>query len=905
MEIMTIGGYNEVGKNMTAVKVQDEIVVFDMGLYLPSILKFQEEGDPRDLGKKELIKIGAIPDDAQIEKESSKVKAVILGHAHLDHIGALPSMILNYSCPVIGTPYTIGILKTLLNDRKIDIDNRLKVLNVNTLFKISNKLTVEFVNITHSTIQTSIVILHTPEGKVVYTNDFKLDNHPVIGKKPDYEKLKSLGDGSVKVLILDSLNSTFQMKTPSEKVAREMLKDVVLGVNTENKAIVVTTFSSHIARLRSIIDFGKHLNRKIVFLGRSLEKYVGTAENLKLVSFKDQVEIIGFREKVKEKLKRIMKNKDKYLIVCTGNQGEPDAVLARMARRDLPWKFDSGDIVIFSCRTIPTAETIANRDELEKNLRKSGVRVFKDIHVSVLPDTQVVVNDEESMKIKNIGDIEENEELKVASFDHSDFKIKWYNAKLIKHSYVGKIFNLKTKSGRSVKITSGHSVFKLSKGKIIDVPGDDLKIGDYLVIPKKFSWRKKLGEIDVTKYLEFSKSKYSPHYTDDKWIYYAKRKLIPRKISLEKNFARLLGYYLAEGSAPRHLSFVLRKDEKDLIREINFSIENIFPNYSINCIEKESSCEIQVGHKLLNRLFKKWFNENARTKKVPDFVFSASDEFKLNFLGAYLNGDGCPDLNKKGRYFRIRTKTASKKLASDLLYLMSQVGICAKFDHKEVGKPRYIAGNKKKTGETTSYVVRIQGKHNIFKLIPYLSQKYKDKFSDYDYKKTTLSTPESLPLSELDIDGIISKPNTSLRYYINCIRQGKSLKGKHMHINPEIIKRDSYEIKEATNKIINGDLLFDPIDSIEIENYDGEVYDFEVPNMQNFIGGFGGIFLHNSGHASLEDHRDMIELIKPKHIIPSHGDYQKVSGISELGKEIGYKEGKNIHYAENGDVIKL
>ncbi|MBS3155852.1 MBL fold metallo-hydrolase, partial [Candidatus Woesearchaeota archaeon] len=277
MEIMTLGGYNEVGKNMTAVKVQDEIVVFDMGLYLPSILKFQEEGDPRNLGKKELIKIGAIPNDAQIEKESSKVKAVILGHAHLDHIGALPSMILNYSCPVIGTPYTIGILKTLLRDRKIDIDNRLKVLNVNTLFKISNKLTVEFVNITHSTIQTSIVILHTPEGKVVYTNDFKLDNHPVIGKKPDYEKLKSLGDGSVKVLILDSLNSTSQMKTPSEKVAREMLKDVVLGVNTENKAIVVTTFSSHIARLRSIIDFGKHLNRKIVFLGRSLEKYVGTA----------------------------------------------------------------------------------------------------------------------------------------------------------------------------------------------------------------------------------------------------------------------------------------------------------------------------------------------------------------------------------------------------------------------------------------------------------------------------------------------------------------------------------------------------------------------------------------------------------------------------------------------------
>ena len=382
MEIMTIGGYSEVGKNMTAVKVKDEIVIFDMGLYLPSILRFQEEGDPRDLSKKELIKIGAIPDDTVIEKESSKVKAIILGHGHLDHIGALPFMVLNYSCPVIGTPYTIGILKTLLNDKKINIDHRLKELNTNSLIKISDKLSLEFVNITHSTLQTSITVLHTPEGKVVYTNDFKLDNHPVVGKKPNYEKIKELGDGSVKVLILDSLNSIFQMKTPSEKVAREMLKDVVLGVNTEKKAIVVTTFSSHIARLKSIIDFGTHLNRKIIFLGRSLEKYVGTAEKLKLINFKEKIEIIGFRENVKKRLKRIMKDKGKYLIVCTGNQGEPDAVLARMARKDLPWKFESGDIVIFSCRTIPTVETIANREELEKNLRKSGVRVFKDIHVS-------------------------------------------------------------------------------------------------------------------------------------------------------------------------------------------------------------------------------------------------------------------------------------------------------------------------------------------------------------------------------------------------------------------------------------------------------------------------------------------------------------------------------------------
>ena len=402
MEIMSIGGYSEVGKNMTAIKVQDEIVIFDMGLYLPSILKSQEEGDPQNLSKKELIKIGAIPNDSELEKQSSKVKAIAFGHGHLDHIGAAPYMVLNYSCPILGTSYTLGILRLLLKDKKVNVDSTLKLLNTNTIHPISKNLKIEFINITHSTPQTTIVVLHTPEGKVVYTNDFKLDNHPVVGKKPNYERIKELGDGTVKALILDSLNSTSQMKTPSEKVAREMLKDVVLGVNTEGKAIVVTTFSSHIARLRSIIDFGKTLNRKTVFLGRSLDKYVSTAEDVGLIEFKKEVEIIGFRSLVKKRLSEISKHKDRYLVVCTGNQGEPDSVLARMAKRDLPWKFDPGDIVIFSCRTIPTVETIANREELENNLRKAGARVFKDIHVSghaSLEDHRDMI---EMLKPKNI-----------------------------------------------------------------------------------------------------------------------------------------------------------------------------------------------------------------------------------------------------------------------------------------------------------------------------------------------------------------------------------------------------------------------------------------------------------------------------------------------------------------------
>ncbi|MBL7148328.1 MAG: RNase J family beta-CASP ribonuclease [Nanoarchaeota archaeon] len=382
MEIFTIGGYSEVGKNMTAIKVDDEIIICDMGLFLPKLLSVQEEGDPRDLPTNELMKLGVIPNDSVLEKERDKVKAILFGHCHLDHIGAAPYLSKRYNCPSIGTPYTLEILKTLYEDKKLKPKNELKVLNANSSIKISKNFTIEFINITHSTLQVVLIAIHTPEGIILYGNDFKFDNHPVLGKRPNYELLKKLGDKGVKCLILDCLNSRIDMKTPSEKVARELLKDVMLGTSNKGNAVIVTTFSSHISRLRSIIDFGKKMNRKIVFMGRSLHKYVTAAEKIKLINFSKEVEICGYRRLVQKRLKEISKNREKYLIVCTGNQGEPDATLSRMARGELPFEFKPNDEVIFSCRTIPTIETMRNRELLEKKLRQKGVRIFTQIHAS-------------------------------------------------------------------------------------------------------------------------------------------------------------------------------------------------------------------------------------------------------------------------------------------------------------------------------------------------------------------------------------------------------------------------------------------------------------------------------------------------------------------------------------------
>ncbi len=385
IEVCTIGGFEEVGKNMTAIKVGEDVILLDMGLMIPSLIELEEDEEiPRkSLTKKQLIARNVIPDDSVIKKWRPKVKAIVISHAHLDHVGGVPYLASDYDCPVVGTPFTIEILKTILKDEKIKIQNPLKILKAGKTLKINKNLKIEFINITHSTIQCVMVVLHTKAGIIVYANDFKLDKNPVIGKKPNFKRMKNLGDsGKVQLLIMDSLYSKSDMKTPSESVAREMLKDVIFGVNLKNNAVFVTTFASHIARLSSIVYFGRKLKRKIILLGRSLHKYVNAAEDIGAVKLTKSVEILSYRSQIKKKLKEIQKNPEKYLIVCTGNQGEPNAVLTRIANDEYHFKFSKDDAVIFSCKTIPDPSNIAHRASLERNLNKRGVRMFKDIHVS-------------------------------------------------------------------------------------------------------------------------------------------------------------------------------------------------------------------------------------------------------------------------------------------------------------------------------------------------------------------------------------------------------------------------------------------------------------------------------------------------------------------------------------------
>jgi ribonuclease J len=384
MKIYTIGGYSEVGRNMTAVEIGNDVIIFDCGLHLPPIVELEER--ERILNEKSLRSIGALPDDVILDRLNlrKKVRAILLSHAHLDHIGAVPYIAERYNAEIIGTPFTIEVLKTIMRDNNQRIANNFRVIHPNSSYIIHGEhdYKVDFINITHSTLQSSLIALHTKEGVVLYANDFKFDDSPIFGKKPNYDMIREVAREGVKVLIVESLYASDERKTPSEKVARSLLEDVMLTTNNQNSGMIITTFSSHIARLKSIVDFGKKLRRKIVFVGRSLSKYVSSAKQVKLCPFEKDIELVTYRKHVESVLKRVNKNKRDYLVVCTGHQGEPGSVLDRISRNETPLQLSPKDHVIFSSKTIPTEINMATKGQMEKRLKNKGVRIFNEVHVS-------------------------------------------------------------------------------------------------------------------------------------------------------------------------------------------------------------------------------------------------------------------------------------------------------------------------------------------------------------------------------------------------------------------------------------------------------------------------------------------------------------------------------------------
>lgn len=383
IKIHTIGGYSEVGKNMTVLELDEDAFIFDEGFFLPAIVSMEERD--KVMTEKKLRSIKAIPDDSVINNIRHKVRAQFIGHAHLDHVGGVPFISDRYNAPIYTTPFTAQVLQSLLDDNELFIRNKIKTIQPNTTIFIKGKnkeYKVDFINITHSTPQALMIAVHTDKGVVLYANDFKLDDTPVLGPPSNYKKLREIAKEGVYAFIVDSLYSNSERKTPSEKIARALLEEVLLTIQNRNAGIIVTTFSSHIARLKSILEFGKKLNREVVFLGRSLHKYSSAAKEAKIAPFLNQVRISKYRRQVEKTLQNIERKRKDYLIVCTGHQGEPGSILERLSRNQLPFRINQNDNIVFSSSVIPTPVNIEQFAKMESRLRKHKPRIFRDVHVS-------------------------------------------------------------------------------------------------------------------------------------------------------------------------------------------------------------------------------------------------------------------------------------------------------------------------------------------------------------------------------------------------------------------------------------------------------------------------------------------------------------------------------------------
>jgi ribonuclease J len=383
IEIIAVGGYDEVGRNMTAVRCGKEIVIFDMGLRLDQLM-IHEDAEVDEMHSLDLIKIKAIPDDTILQNVEGTVKAIVCSHGHLDHIGAIPKLAHRYKAPIISTPYATELIRQQISgEKKFGVGNKLIALKAGEKMTISSNLVLEFVRTQHSIIDTVTPVLHTPHGAIVYACDFKFDRTPVIGQPPDFARFRQLGKEGVLALIVESTYIHRPGRCPSERIARNLVRDVITSLEDEKNAIIVSTFSSHIARVKTIAECAQEIGRKPVFLGRSMQKYSVTAEQMKYVSFPETSSVFGDRRTVDRVMRRMMKEgKEKFLPIVTGHQGEPGSILTRLAHGDTPYQLSKGDKVLFSANVIPNPMNVGNRYAIEHLLEMTGARMFTDLHVS-------------------------------------------------------------------------------------------------------------------------------------------------------------------------------------------------------------------------------------------------------------------------------------------------------------------------------------------------------------------------------------------------------------------------------------------------------------------------------------------------------------------------------------------
>ncbi|MDR3151404.1 MAG: ribonuclease J [Holosporaceae bacterium] len=358
-----IGGCSAIGMNLYAYIWNDQWILVDMGM-----------GFDNTLGRELLV-----PSPDLLVKNKSKIKALFVTHSHEDHIGAIPYLWSKVECPIYGRPFAIEMIRDRLSQFGMESSVPLIKASVKSGVSVGD-FRVEFIPVAHSTPESSALAIKTPEGVVIHTGDWRLDDDPVLGSKTDEEKLGTYGDSGVLALICDSTNVFRDERFGSEREVRANIVKIVKD-HPKNR-ILVTCFASNLARLETCYVAAKESGRQLVIAGRSLKRIERIA---KMSGYLSDVPTFLDDKKASSL------DPNKVLLVCTGSQGEKSSALNQIANdTHKAIKLRSDDIVIFSSRIIPGNEkAVFNMQNL---LTENGVKVIADmdsnIHASGHPSKE-------------------------------------------------------------------------------------------------------------------------------------------------------------------------------------------------------------------------------------------------------------------------------------------------------------------------------------------------------------------------------------------------------------------------------------------------------------------------------------------------------------------------------------
>ena len=359
VSIIPLGGLGEFGMNIMAYECGDDIVVIDCGIM------FSDDSAP---GVDYII-----PDISYLLQNEHKIRAVVITHAHEDHMGSLSFFLDQVNVPVYGTELTLAFAKERLRENKVLSKSNLNVITPHDSLELGC-FKLEFVHMTHSIPSALAVVVKTPVGVIVHTSDFKFDPTPVDGKPSDIHKLAALGEKGVLLLLSDSTNADRLGVTPSERSIYSNLDNIFQ--NAEQR-LFVCTFASSLHRVQQFIDLAVKHRRLIAVSGRSMICNINIAAELDYLDLPHDL-LIDLKD-----VNRFEPNET--MILCTGSQGEPRSAMSLISRGDhASLRIDSGDTVLMSARQIPGNERQIGK--MIGHIMRRGAHVIHEqndhVHVS-------------------------------------------------------------------------------------------------------------------------------------------------------------------------------------------------------------------------------------------------------------------------------------------------------------------------------------------------------------------------------------------------------------------------------------------------------------------------------------------------------------------------------------------